>query len=139
MAKYSIRERRKNERARVVLLTRVMGMPLRHALAYLAGKDYKMSSGLYYKILNETDETSNKKIYEIAQNMKQQHLDRILEIEHIGKELWKIYHTAQDGEKLRVLHELMALQPLKSSYYEATQAVMEEAVAQEVHINLPQT
>jgi hypothetical protein len=92
-----------------------------------------MNRATYYRKKDKLKATTQKRLYEVAQKgFVLQHMQRIDQLEHIETEMWENYLALKGkGEAYKaclVLEKIANIQPLLSSYYEATKEVMEKGV-----------
>ena len=124
----------------MVLSTKVMRFDEQESLAYLKTRGATMDRSTYYRILGRIDAKTRERLYHIAKNLKDIHLDKIDELYHIKDELWENYHReAEPMNRTRILHEIKEILPYLSAYEEATQGLIEESVrlfGKEEDINL---
>lgn len=112
-----------------VISTKVMRYSEKEALDYLKNKGYTMSRDKYYRTLGHISAETKKRLYEVAKNSTERHMQRIDELATIKEELWNNYRKISNlVEKVKVLKEIKDLQPWVSAYDEATQGIVEDAI-----------
>lgn len=113
----------------LVVSTKVMRFDEKEGLAYLKSRGFPMDRSTYYRILGRVDSRTRERLYHIAKDLKDRHLDRIDELYHIKDEMWKNYHREADPvNRTRILREIKEIQPYISAYDEATQGILEESM-----------
>lgn len=119
-----------NDTQRAIIATEVMDLKEPYALAYMKSEGHGMSRATYYREKGKLEASINKRLFEVAQKgFVMQHMQRIDQLEHIEREYWENYITLkgrkQEYSACKILEMIANLQPLLSSYYEATKEVME--------------
>lgn len=115
----------------LVVATKVMRFSEKEALEYLRAHNHETTRATYYRILGHVESETRTRLFEICRTMKEQHLERIDEIDKIKKEMWTQYHREKEPlPKVRILKEIKELQPYVSAYNEATQSILEDSVKQ---------
>ena len=120
-----------NETELLVTSTKIMRFSEKEALAYLKSKNQDISKATYYRILGNVSSQTRQRLYNIAKNLRDLHMERIDELEKIKKEMWRNYHTeSKPYLRVKILKEIKELQPYISAYHESTQSILEETVKQ---------
>jgi len=125
-----------NERELLVIATKIVGYNEKEALEYMEKHEHEMSAATYYRTLGKIEGQTRKRLYEIAKNMRELHMQRIDELEKVRKEMWKQYkleNEREDGKPIlavRILKEIKEVQPYISAYHEATKEILEGTVKQ---------
>ena len=97
------------------------------AVAYLQEHDITITPAAYLQAKSRIRKTAKNAMNRIAKNFGALHMDRIAELEAIGKALWKVVdNTKSDFARVKALDSLIDLQYALSSYHESTALVMEE-------------
>jgi len=113
----------------------IMRMPEKESLRYLASKGYEMTPRHYYRLKRGINEFGIEKLVEIGgtesmiNGFMAQHMERIRQLELVQTELWQEYHSSTSHkERIEALGGIAQIQPLISSYYEATNLVFGERI-----------
>lgn len=87
----------------------------------------KMDRRRFYRIKGKLKSTTEKRKFELQkQGLWEQHLERIDQLETAIKFSWENYHREQNPtRRQKILDSIVAIQPLLSTYYAATQEVIE--------------
>jgi hypothetical protein len=118
-----------SDKERAVLDCVVMKLSPNNAVIHCANKGIKISKRHFFTIQKKLKEKTLDRLHQISIDFATMHLERIDQLETIQSEAWKLYHKSEDiGEKTRLLKEIRETQRYISSYYEATQGVLENYV-----------
>ena len=110
-----------------VVITKAMGLSEKEALAYLERKETKIDRRKYYRILGTLEVKALERLYEIAKNFKQLHLDRLDKFRTIEKNMWEQYEREQDAtKKVIILNSIADIQFPISQLIEVTKEILEE-------------
>ena len=121
-----------NDTEILVMQTMVMRLNEVDSLAWIHAHQEnvkkKMDRQRFYRIKGKLKATTEKRKFELQkQGLWEQHLERIDQLETAIKFSWENYHREQDPSKRqRILDSIAAIQPLLSTYYSATQEVIEQ-------------
>ena len=87
----------------------------------------KMDRQKFYRIKGKLKSTTEKRKFELQkQGLWEQHLERIDQLETAIKFSWENYHAETEPTKRqKILDSIVAIQPLLSTYYAASQEVIE--------------
>jgi len=123
------------EKRQYIIDTMIMRMSEKESIQYLASKGYEMAPRHYYRLKKGIKDFDIEKLVEIGgtQSMingfMSQHLERIQQVELVQAEYWRLYHSSnKHSEKIAALGGIAQIQPLISSYYEATNLVFGERI-----------
>jgi ribosome-binding protein aMBF1 (putative translation factor) len=102
----------------------------KQALSYLDDKGFKIGPATYYRLKNEVKESTHERLNLIAsKEFLTQHMDRIDMLRTIEKEMWANYHLEKNPfKKVQILEKIEENQVYRSSYYDSTRYIMEQAV-----------
>lgn len=116
------------ERENLVIHTMVMRFSENHALQYMKENGHNIKPRTYERVkTNIRKNTAKAKFEFMQQGLFEQHLERIRELETSLKLAWENYHLEKDPSKrTRILQIIVNMQPILSTYYEATQYVIED-------------
>lgn len=116
-----------SDRQRAVVATMRMRLSRRQALLYVEGEGFPMSESTYGRIKAWLKRSTLERLHQIAQfEFRDQHLERIDNVEIIAKLMWQNYHLEKSPyKKTLILKEITQLQPYISSYYDTTRMVLE--------------
>jgi len=105
----------------------VMRLNEKESLAYLEGHGHKIQPSTFYKYKKKIVGAGEKRKIELTRDgLWEQHLQRIDQLETIEKLSWENFHREKDpSRKQKILESIANLQPLLSTYYHATQKVLE--------------
>ena len=113
----------------LVLYTKAMGMKGEDAVKYCKDRGYTCTLSTYRKRAKRVETDTLARLHTIAKNLRLHHVQRLDQLHAIQAELWENYHLAEEmPHKISILRELREIQVYISSYYAATQSVMETAV-----------
>ena len=120
-----------NDSEILVMQTIVMKFTEQEALVWIHNhqppKQKKMQVRTYYRIKGRLSSITDKRKFDLQkQGLWSQHIERIDQLETILKFSWQNYHMAQTAiQKQRIFDSIVAIQPLLSAYYSASQEVVE--------------
>tara|TARA_R110002020_G_scaffold113233_2_gene260178 strand:- start:9194 stop:9652 length:459 start_codon:yes stop_codon:yes gene_type:complete len=120
-----------NDSEILVMQTIVMKFSEQEALVWIhnhqPSTQKKMQVRTYYRIKGRLSSITDKRKFDLQkQGLWSQHIERIDQLETILKFSWQNYHMAQTAiQKQRILDSIVAIQPLLSAYYSASQEVVE--------------
>ena len=110
-----------------VVDTITMRLDLANALDYLKHVGFPMGKRTYYRHKKKIEDMKLERMRFIARvAYEEQHLDRVDRMELIESQMWINYWKEQDRyKKVKILVEIVNIQPYISSYYEATKDLLE--------------
>jgi len=120
-----------NDTEILVMQTMVMRLNEVDSLAWIHAHQEnvkkKMDRQRFYRIKGKLKSTTEKRKFELQkQGLWEQHLERIDQLETAIKFSWENYHREQNPtRRQKILDSIVAIQPLLSTYYAATQEVIE--------------
>lgn len=92
-------------------------------------KGFEMSASTYWRERGKISAETLSRIYEIAKEMTERHVERIDELEKIKQEMWNSYDLETEPRfKVRILKEIKELQPYLSAYDEAAKHILEDSM-----------
>lgn len=117
------------ERQKAVVETMRMRLTEKEALEYLRNAGFETSDTTWYREKKQLEKMKLKRLYHIAKlGFEDQHLQRIDICELIQKLMWQNVKEVKDPYKRnQILKDILSMQPLLSTYYEATKDVMKES------------
>ena len=120
---------------KAVVDTITMRLDLTNALDYVKHVGFPMKRRTYYRHKKKIEDMKLERMRFIARvAYEEQHLDRVDRMELIESQMWINYWKEQDRyKKVKILAEIVNIQPYISSYYEATKDLLE---AQKPKVNL---
>ena len=126
-----------NDSELLVMQTIVMRLNEKESLAWIRSHQdtkKKMEVRSFYRIKGRLKSSSEKRKFELQKNgLWEQHLERIDQLETALKFSWENFHREKDAsKKQRILDSIAAIQPLLSTYYSATQEVVEHDAAKDI-------
>lgn len=126
-----------NDSELLVMQTIVMRLNEKESLAWIRSHQdtkKKMEVRTFYRIKGRLKSSSEKRKFELQKNgLWEQHLERIDQLETALKFSWENFHREKDAsKKQRILDSIAAIQPLLSTYYSATQEVVEHDAAKNI-------
>ena len=97
-------------------------------------KKKQINRATYYRIKAKLKSTGEKRKFELQKaGLWEQHLERIDQLETILKFSWQNYHRATEPlQRQRILDSICNIQPLLSTYYSASQEVIENDIKKDV-------
>ena len=102
---------------REIIWTKIRKFPIDKALTHMQSKGYKMSSATYWRERGKLSTETLSRIYDIAKEMTERHVERIDDLERIKPEMWNSYDLETEPRfKVRILKEIKELQLCISSY-----------------------
>ena len=112
---------------KAVVDTITMRLDLTTALDYVKHCGFPMGSRTYYRHKKKIQEMKLERLHFIAKvAYEEQHLERVDRMELIEHQMWINYWKEQDRyKKVRILVEIVNVQPYISTYYEATKDLVE--------------
>jgi hypothetical protein len=115
------------DRQNVVIETITMRLSTKEALVYLHEYGFRIKEATFYREKAKLEKTKLQRLYLKAKiGFVDQHLDKIIKLEFIEKEMWKKYRECKDPYKgVEILTQIANLQPIVSAYYESTRYVLE--------------
>lgn len=122
------KKRIERERIEYVIHCMIKRFSDNEALAYLKGVGFEMSSVTYWRYRKRILANRFKRIAEIADHeLIDQHMERIVELLLIKKEMWSRYHQERNNSRaFEMLVDLVNIQPAISQYYASTHKVIEK-------------
>ena len=119
---------------KAVVDTITMKLDLVNALDYLKNVGFPMKRRTYYRHKKKIEDMKLERMRFIARvAYEEQHLDRVDRMELIESQMWINYWKEEDRyKKVKILAEIVSIQPYISSYYEATKGLVE---AQQSKVN----
>ena len=120
-----------NDTEILVMQTMVMRLNEVDSLAWIHAHQEnvkkKMDRQRFYRIKGKLKATTEKRKFELQkQGLWEQHLERIDQLETAIKFSWENYHWEQNPtRRQKILDSIVAIQPLLSTYYAASQEVIE--------------
>ena len=120
-----------------VLDTITMRLDLANSLDYLKHVGFPMKRRTYYRHKKQIEDMKLERMRFIAKvAYEEQHLERVDRMELIESQMWINYWKEKDRyKKVKILAEIVNIQPYISSYYEATKDLL-EAQKSKVNQNL---
>ena len=120
---------------KAVLDTITMRLDLTNSLDYVKHVGFPMKRRTYYRHKKKIEDMKLERMRFIAKvAYEEQHLERVDRMELIESQMWINYWKEQDRyKKVKILAEIVNIQPYISSYYEATKDLLE---AQKSKVNL---
>ena len=117
------------DRQKAVLETMRMRLTEKEALEYLRNAGFETSDTTWYREKKQLEKMKLKRLYHIAKiGFEDQHLQRIDICELIQKLMWQnVKEEKNPYKRNQILKDILSLQPLLSTYYEATKDVMKES------------
>ena len=111
---------------KAVLDTVTMRLDLTNSLDYLKHVGFPMKRRTYYRHKKKIEDMKLERMRFIARvAYEEQHLDRVDRMELIESQMWINYWKEQDRyKKVKILAEIVNIQPYISSYYEATKDLL---------------
>jgi len=111
----------------LVVQTMCMRLSEEDSLRWLKSHGHEMEKSTFYKIKAQVKGSVDKRKFELArEGLWEQHLERIDQLETALKLAWENYHLEQNpSRKVRILETIVSIQPLLSTYYQASQQVLE--------------
>jgi len=112
---------------KAVVDTITMRLNLAHALDYVKHLGFPMGRRTYYRHKKKIQEMKLERMHFIAKvAYEEQHLERVDRMEMIENQMWINYWKEKDRfKKVKILVEIVNIQPYISSYYEATKDLVE--------------
>ena len=112
---------------KAVLETVTMRLDLTNSLDYLKHVGFPMGRRTYYRHKKQIEDMKLERMRFIARvAYEEQHLDRVDRMELIESQMWINYWKEEDRyKKVKILAEIVNIQPYISSYYEATKDLLE--------------
>src|SRR4029079_2877978 len=99
----------------------------RESLDYVKKQGYPLSHAQYYRIKKRIRDSNFDRLNQIAKGFVDHHLERLDTLELINHEMWASYRKG-DYKALDALSKIAQLQPIVSSYFEASKMVMEDEI-----------
>lgn len=99
-------------------------------LQFLENKGFRLSKAQYYRYKRRIKESRFDRLSLIAkEGFIDQHLERLDQLELVNQELWQLYKEEKNTfKKSQILMQIAEVQQYISSYYEASQYVLEKQV-----------
>lgn len=118
----------------LVVQTMCMRLSEKDSLAWLKSHGHEMERSKFYKIKAQVKGSVEKRKYELArEGLWEQHLERIDQLETALKLAWENYHREnRPSAKVRILETIVSIQPLLSTYYQASQKVTENEIKKQL-------
>ena len=112
---------------KAVLDTITMRLDLTNSLDYVKCVGFPMGRRTYYRHKKKIQDMKLERMRFIAKvAYEEQHLERIDRMELIENQMWINYWKEQDRyKKVKILVEIVNIQPYISTYYEATKDLLE--------------
>ena len=112
---------------KAVVDTITMRLDLTNALDYVKHAGFPMGKRTYYRHKKKIEEMKLQRLHFIAKiAYEEQHLERIDRMELIEHQMWINYWKEQDRfKRVKILAEIVNIQPYISSYYDATKTLLE--------------
>lgn len=100
------------------------------SIKYLYERGFKISARYLYKLKKKVKDSRFHRLSLIAQSgFKDQHIQRIEQLEVINKEYWKLYREEKKPiNKALILTKIVELQSYISSYYDSSRYVLEKSI-----------
>jgi len=119
-----------NDREILVVQTMCMRLSEKDSLKWLKQHGYDIKQATFYKIKAHIKGSTEKRKFDLTrEGLWEQHLERIDQLETILKLTWQNYHMEDlPSRKVRILETIANLQPLLSTYYQASQKVTEHDI-----------
>tara|TARA_R110002020_G_scaffold149756_2_gene326187 strand:- start:4258 stop:4683 length:426 start_codon:yes stop_codon:yes gene_type:complete len=120
-----------NDTEILVMQTMIMKLNEPESLAWIrthqTHKKKPIEVRTFYRIKGKLRSTTEKRKFELQkQGLWEQHLERIDQLETVMRFSWENYHREQEPTKRqKILDSIVAIQPLLSTYYAASQEVIE--------------
>ena len=104
-----------------------MKLKLNQSLEYMEHVGHKISERSYYRQRKQVQDMKLERMRFIAKvAYEEQHLDRVDRMELIENQMWTNYWQEEDRyKKVKILVEIVNIQPYISTYYEATKDLLE--------------
>lgn len=99
----------------------------RESLEYVREQGYQLSRAQYYRIKKRIQDSKFERLNQIAKGFVDHHLERLDTLELINHEMWASYRKG-DYKAMDALSKIAAIQPIVSSYFEASKMVMEDEI-----------
>jgi len=119
----------------VPFIIQVLAMDLseKDSIQYLSDNGFKISTRYLYILKNKVKRERNNRLTLIAKSeFRDQHIQRIEQLETIQKEYWKLYRQeSKPINKAQILSKLVELQTYVSTYYDSSRYVMEQSIIQD--------
>ena len=112
---------------KAVLDTVTMRLDCTNSLDYVRSVGFPMKRRTYYRHKKKIEDMKLERMRFIAKvAYEEQHLERVDRMELIESQMWINYWKEQDRyKKVKILAEIVNIQPYISSYYEATKDLLE--------------
>ena len=127
-----------NDTQILVMQSIVMKLNESESLAWIhshqPNKKKPINRATYYRIKAKLKATCETRKFELQkQGLWEQHLERIDQLETILKFSWQNYHRTNDPiQRQKILDSICNIQPLLSTYYSASQEVIENDIKKDV-------
>ena len=110
-----------------VLDTITMKLDLTNSLDYVRSVGFPMKRRTYYRHKKQIEDMKLERMQFIARvAYEEQHLERVDRMELIESQMWINYWKEEDRyKKVKILTEIVNVQPFISTYYEATKDLLE--------------
>lgn len=99
----------------------------RESLDYVRKQGYRISHAQYYRIKKRMQDSKFDRLNQIAKGFVEHHLERLDTLELINHEMWASYRKG-DYKAMDALSKIAQIQPIVSSYFEASKMVMEDEI-----------
>ena len=112
---------------KAVLETVTMRLDLTNSLDYVRSVGFPMKRRTYYRHKKKIEDMKLERMQFIAKvAYEEQHLERVDRMELIESQMWINYWKEHDRyKKVKILAEIVDIQPYISSYYEATKDLIQ--------------
>lgn len=127
-----------NDTQILVMQSVVMRLNETESLAWInshqPNKKKPLQRAQFYRIKAKLKDVSDKRKFDLQKaGLWNQHLERIDQLETILKFSWQNYHrTTEPLARQRILDSIMNIQPLLSTYYSASQEVIERDAQKDI-------
>lgn len=120
-----------------IIQVMVLDLNETESIKYLYDRGFKISARYLYKLKKKVKDSRFHRLSLIAQSeFKDQHIQRIEQLEVINKEYWKLYREEKKPiNKALILTKIVELQSYISSYYDASRYVLEKSVQEQDNNN----
>lgn len=99
----------------------------RESLDYVKEQGYQLSRAQYYRIKKRIQDSKFDRLNQIAKGFVDHHLERLDTLELINHEMWASYRKG-DYKAMDALSKIAQIQPIVSSYFDASKMVMEDEI-----------
>ena len=99
----------------------------RESLDYVKEQGCQLSRAQYYRIKKRIQDSKFDRLNQITKGFIDHHLERLDTLELINHEMWTSYRKG-DYKAMDALSKIAQIQPIVSSYFEASKMVMEDEI-----------